>query len=164
MALGPRVATKPSGFAVGFCGARSPSCHVFHTSRQAMIKTYSKDDIRITSKKNSNLCITGCFWGESTSNSWIPLTKGQQCGKCSNVIMSSWGPWEVWMKFYIYNFQTDFSDWWLRHLLWNCPNMNATGLHWLSVNICSGNGLVLSGNKPLPEAMLTQISDAIWCH
>ena len=41
MALGPPVATKPSGFAVGFCGDRSPSCHVFHTSREAMIKTYS---------------------------------------------------------------------------------------------------------------------------
>ena len=34
MALGPPVATKLSGFAVGFCGDRRPSCHVFHTSRQ----------------------------------------------------------------------------------------------------------------------------------
>ena len=34
--------------------------------------------------------------------------------------------------------------------------MNATGLHWWSVNIGSGNGLVPSGNKPLPEPMLTQ--------
>ena len=42
MALGPPVATKPSGFAVGFCGDRRPSCHVFHTSRQAMIKTYNQ--------------------------------------------------------------------------------------------------------------------------
>ena len=41
MALGPPVATKPSGFAVGFCGDRRPSCHVIHTSRQAMIKTYT---------------------------------------------------------------------------------------------------------------------------
>ena len=41
MALGPPVATKPSGFAVGFCGDQRPSCHVFHTSRQAMIKTYN---------------------------------------------------------------------------------------------------------------------------
>ena len=29
------------------------------------------------------------------------------------------------------------------------------------VNIGSGNGLVLSGNKPLPEPILTQISVAI---
>ena len=36
----PPVATKPSGFVVGFCGDRRPSGHVFHTSRQAMIKTY----------------------------------------------------------------------------------------------------------------------------
>ena len=32
------------------------------------------------------------------------------------------------------------------------------GLHWWSVNTGSGNGLVPSGNKPLPEPMLTQIS------
>ena len=32
------------------------------------------------------------------------------------------------------------------------------------VNIDSGNGLVPSGNKPLPESVLTQISAAIWCH
>ena len=30
---------------------------------------------------------------------------------------------------YIY-FQTDFSDWWLRYLLWNCPQMKATGPYW----------------------------------
>ena len=35
---------------------------------------------------------------------------------------------------------------------------------WWSVNIGTGNGLVLSGNKPLPEPMLTQISDAIRRH
>ena len=60
------------------------------------------------------------------------------------------------------SFQLDLSDWWLRHLLWNCPNMNATGLRWRSVNIGSGNGLVPSGNKPLPGPMLTQIYIAIW--
>ena len=47
MALGPPVATKPSGFAVRFCGDRRPSCYVFHTSRQAMIKTYTMKQIAI---------------------------------------------------------------------------------------------------------------------
>ena len=28
----------------------------------------------------------------------------------------------------------------------------------------SGNGLALSGNKPLPETMLTNITDMIWQH
>ena len=32
------------------------------------------------------------------------------------------------------------------------------------VNIGSGKGLVLSGSKPLPETMLTQIYIAIWRH
>ena len=38
------------------------------------------------------------------------------------------GPWGISIKFYVCNFQTDFSDWWLRHLLWNCPSLNVTGL------------------------------------
>ena len=52
----------------------------------------------------------------------------------------------------------------LKHLLWNCPNMIVTGLHLWSVNIGSGNGLVPSGNKPLPEPMLTKLSNTIWRH
>ena len=39
--------------------------------------------------------------------------------------------------------------------------MNVTGLHWWSVNIGSGNGLVPWGNKPLPEPLLMQIFVAI---
>ena len=74
------------------------------------------------------------------------------------------GPWEIWMKFQTCNFQIDFSNWRLRHLLWNCPNMIVIGLHWWSVNIGSGNSLVSSGNKPLPEPMLPHISVAIWRH
>ena len=74
------------------------------------------------------------------------------------------GPWSIWMKCFTCNCQTDFSDWWFRHLLWNCLNMNVTGLHWWSVNIGSGNGLVPSGNKPLPEPRSTQFSVAMWRH
>ena len=58
-----------------------------------------------------------------------------------------------------------FSDWWLRHLLWNCPNRNDTGLHWWPVNIGTGNGLV-------PPYCVTRSqwvhsswpSDTIWQH
>ena len=50
------------------------------------------------------------------------------------------------------NFQTDFSDWLLRHVLWNCPTMNVTGLHWWSVNIASGNGLVPSARQCWPRS------------
>ena len=56
------------------------------------------------------------------------------------------------------NFHVNFSHWWLVYLLWNCHQVNVTGLHWWSVNIGSGNGLVPWGNKPLSEPMLTQIS------
>ena len=63
-------------------------------------------------------------------------------------------------------------NWWfsnscqgyIEHFVWNCPQVNATGLHWWYVNIGSGNGLVPSGNKPLPEPMLIQIFVAILRH
>ena len=48
---------------------------------------------------------------------------------------------------------------------------NEIALRWMpldlidvEVNIDSGNGLVLSGNKPLPEPMLTQTYVTIWRH
>ena len=46
MARGTPVTTKPDGEAGGFCGDRRPEGHVFHTSRQAMIKTYYSTSIR----------------------------------------------------------------------------------------------------------------------
>ena len=42
--------------------------------------------------------------------------------------------------------------------------MNATRPYWWWVNIGLGNGLVSSGNKPLPEPMLTQFFVAKWYH
>ena len=40
------------------------------------------------------------------------------------------GPWEISTKFWICNFPANFSDWWLRYLLQNCTQMNATGPYW----------------------------------
>ena len=42
--------------------------------------------------------------------------------------------------------------------------ISVTGNNCWLVNIGSGNGLVPSGNKPLPEPMLTQIYVVTWCH
>ena len=86
----------------------------------------------------------------------VPQGQNSVNERRSKVRLNSLAPGKFELKFYISNFQMDFSDWWLRHLLWNCPNMNVTGLHWWSVNIGWGNGWVPSGNKPLPEPMLTQ--------
>ena len=41
------------------------------------------------------------------------------------------------------------------HLTHRGHQMNVIGPYWWQVHICSGNGLVPSGNKPLPEPMLT---------
>ena len=49
-----------------------------------------------------------------------------------------------------------FSNLQLGHSSWNCSWSGETQ-RWWQVKIGSGNGLVPSGNKPLPELMLTQI-------
>ena len=45
-----------------------------------------------------------------------------------------------------------------------CLYVNGSGSWQMSVRIGLGNGLVLSGNKPLLEPILTRIYVAIWCH
>ena len=51
---------------------------------------------------------------------------------------------------------------------WNCPDVNVISeVQWTSLMISqhgSGNGMVPSGNKLLPEPMLTQFHVAIWRH
>ena len=39
-------------------------------------------------------------------------------------------PWQILMGFQKSNFQARCSDWWLRHLLCNCPEMNVAGFDW----------------------------------
>ena len=70
----------------------------------------------------------------------------------------------VFFLIYMSGFQAIVSDWWPMYLLWNCPQVNVTGPHQKKVNIGSGNGLVPSGNKPLPEPMVPQIAVTIWRH
>ena len=59
------------------------------------------------------------------------------------------------------NFQTQIKN---TNLLWNCSQSNATKPCWSLANVSSGNGVMPSGNKPLPEPMLTQFYGAIWRH
>ena len=108
------------------------------------------------------------IWSLIHGSSWSGLIKAEPdvLHVCDNDTSKS-----TWLWFnslapgrFERNFHANFSDQWLRYLMWNCPQMNFTGLHWWSVNIGSGNGLVLSGSKPLPEPMLTQISVAKWRH
>ena len=52
----------------------------------------------------------------------------QNPGPIGEVSTLGWliGPWEIWMKFKVLTFPDNFSDWWLRYLLWTCPKMNVT--------------------------------------
>ena len=71
-------------------------------------------------------------------------------------------PFEIRIKSLI--FQPNFTFWWLRYILWNCPQAIINVPHRWQVNTGSGNGLVPSGNKPLLESVLTQIYIVVWCH
>ena len=53
-------------------------------------------------------------------------------------------------------FQTWYMNWYREHFLSKQSLVSATGPYWWAVSIGSGNGLVPSGNKPLPDPMLTQ--------
>ena len=46
--------------------------------------------MRANSKETFKTCITGSLFLESTSNQWIPLTKGWYCRKCVYVMVPSW--------------------------------------------------------------------------
>ena len=48
--------------------------------------------------------------------------------------------------------------------MWNRPHVNAILHRWWLVNTESSYGMWPSGNKPLPEPMLTNISVGIWRH
>ena len=63
-------------------------------------------------------------------------------GKCS------WNPRLVFLNVYQHGG--------LEHFLCNYPQVNALRLYLWQVNINSNNGLVLSGNKPLTEPVLTK--------
>ena len=83
MARGTPGTTKPDGEAGGFCGDRRPEGHVFHTSRQAMIKTYYSTSIRIRYGTNCSYFTTnkvnndGNRWQQSTTEQdWAWLFSG----------------------------------------------------------------------------------------
>ena len=87
----------------------------------------------------------------------------------------NWGGWLDQLGAVVNSLAPGKFEWKFRHVIFKqilviddgeicCLNMYVTGLHWWSVNIGSGNGLVPDGTKPLPEPALTQISVAIWRH
>ena len=70
----------------------------------------------------------------------------------------------MWWWFQMRNFQSRSSDYFPEHFQCFSLSLNGTGPYWPQVNIGSGNGLLPSGNKPLPEPMLTKYYVAICRH
>ena len=68
----------------------------------------------------------------------------------------------LWLWFQRCNFQMHCSDYLHERLHWNCIFVNGKGPYRWQVNNHSGSGLLLPGNKPMTEPMLTKIHDTIW--
>ena len=66
----------------------------------------------------------------------------------------------MWLWFWMCHCQKQLSDLYLRHFMQNCSLLRMNVIWPLCgwVNTGSGNVLVLSGSKPLPEPILTKIS------
>ena len=158
---------------------------VFHALKPSNTSLITKTFILLSSTCGSNTCSSSLpvpvvpkeSTRVSTGSQWVPP---EEIGSCHNDCFESdeeqiKGYGKVIKNTEIFSTKyrkhilevgspADVSDWWLRYLLWNCPNMNVTGHHRWSVNIGSGNGLLPSSNNPLPEPMLTQISVVTWHH
>ena len=76
-------------------------------------------------------------------------------------------PWPLWDAAVTLkepnNFQTHVKDRYLEHFMLNCPE-KSTRPALIIVNIGSDNGVIPSGNKPVPEPVLTRIYAALWRH
>ena len=62
------------------------------TSRdRKWISNHRQQLVQVNNKETLKLCISGpWWWGYSTGDQWILLTKSQECGKCFHGITSSW--------------------------------------------------------------------------
>ena len=70
--------------------------------------------------------------------------------------LTYWSPHsEIGIKFYISNFQANFSNWRLGHRWWSYAQVLVNMSHLWYISNGSGNGLVPSGSKPLSELKLT---------
>ena len=65
-------------------------------------------------------------------------------------------------QYYTHMFQIHINDRYIEHFRWNCPQVNARGPYGWLIKIGPGNGLVPSGNNPVPELMLIKYHNAIW--
>ena len=68
----------------------------------------------------------------------------------------------IFLGIYCSNCQINTMARYRDYFWWNLPQVNTTISYWELVKICSGNCLVPSDNKPLPQPILTQIYVDIW--
>ena len=99
-------------------------------------------------------CSSSYMWRVIVQTRWSLRTDGRT------------GHWLLFGNFWIHHNdgQRLISTLHLKQCLCTISQMKVRGPYWRYVNIGSGNGLVPSGKKPLPEPMLTQIDIAIWRH
>ena len=113
------------------------------------------------------------LWGGPTSDRWIPLTKGQWCGKCLNSMMSSWNitdpqHWFSCLNGLVPSGNVDpFKKFWHHIFLTEVfvcysyfSEVCSFGPNWRQVIIVSWYCLVLAGNNLSPKPTMTKL----WLH
>ena len=90
-----------------------------------------------------------------------PIRRSIKCNGRVNVIVNDtpltlWS-WKMQLKYWLGHFQTHTNYRCLGHIMWSRLQIDAAKPHRWFVNISSSDGLMPSGNKPLPEPILIQI-------
>ena len=80
---------------------------------------------------------------------WSVLTCAWQW-LCCVWLLPLWDLNDIWEKWFIH---ANLSDWWLRYLLWNHPEINFGRLYQWNANNGTGNGSNLFPNRCWPRSM-----------
>ena len=107
---------------------------------------HSPNPVSYTTLNIKDLCYENTLSEIRIMGMWIPYyflwdVNTHPCINTEMEMLSFWWNFHHWLQV-------------LEWFLWNCSQLNDTELAWWLVNIGSGNGLALSGNKLLPKPML----------
>ena len=92
----------------------------------------------------------------------VTLTQCQRGPRWNKVCLGAFILTHLSIRYFEVNSYVYFSNWYLEHFQWNWPELSAKEPHWWQVNSGSGNGLLLSDNKPLPKPVLVQFYRPQW--
>ena len=93
-------------------------CYILHNSAYPFCKSVIVTEI---------IVYEFCMYGNKDFSIWLFIT---HYWEMAVAITCGYGGYLLPLLAAHSSFKMDLSDCWLRYLLWNCLNMNVTGLHW----------------------------------